>query len=136
MLTIRLTKGVTGGFMPAIARKKVVIEKNSQVQISNWEDNVSASATVNDGSIEAKIQEIVHKVSKLPTEIPIGAQDIYGFDVMIEIISGNKLLWKNVPNQGCNIIPSEVQPDAEQVETFQNAMEAILNMADYHAVVK
>jgi hypothetical protein len=141
MTTIRLVEGVVGGFMPAVPRKQILIEiEGGQVHIEKHVKSNAANAvdgyvqtksTVEAQQVQATVDHCISTLKSLPLESPAGSQDVYKQDVSI-FVETDGFTWANVPNQGCDIQESSVQPSSAQIEHFKQIIQKITQLADSH----
>jgi hypothetical protein len=140
MTVIRLVEGVVGGFIQAVPRKQIIIE--TEEGIVRIEKYVKSSAEESkDGYLftqnsapetvetNEEIESFVKGLSLLPTEEPIGCQDIYKQDISC-FVESKGIRWANCVNQGCDIAESKVTPTQAQIEQFKSIIQKISHFAD------
>lgn len=134
--------------MPAIPRLSVIIDVSptGSITITRSVKADSQAAKANDGYLVYKnnvtdpsVSELVSSTigifSTLPMESPRGGEDVYKFDTSINIISQKSgFNWQNLPNQGCDVVPSTVKPTDAQKKAFKDTVDKIINLAEKHAV--
>ena len=135
-IQITIVKGVVGGFVAPTPTLHIIMEtvtenkKDKVLEITHStlapeaDNAVEGYVTVKksislegDGQKLAMLQGWLTTVSTLPTEEPIGCEDVYELDTVIQIVSPT-LRWQNTPNQGCNSTPSLKKPSEAQKATF------------------
>jgi hypothetical protein len=141
MTTIKLVEGVVGGFMPAVPRKQILIEIDGptvtiEKHLKSTDEKavdgyLTTKATLETTKIKAEIDSFVSSVRVLPTEQPLGSQDIYQQDISI-FVESDGFRWANVPNQGCDIQESTVKPTQAQKDQFKAIVQKIHQLADSH----
>ncbi|KAJ3213104.1 hypothetical protein HK099_007568 [Clydaea vesicula] len=141
MSRITITHGVVGGFMPPVPKKSAIIqvEDNGELSVTynvkkdNSKEYNTFSGTVKDNSFVSFIDTLVSTFKTLPREDPPMSEDIYRFDHCISIDDGKGFRWENMPNQGCSVGRSTVQPTEEQRKQFKEACDGLFNLASSHA---
>lgn len=68
-------------------------------------------------------------LSQLPVEEPVGCEDVYGFDTVIQLVSPT-LKWQNTPNQGCNSSPSSRVPSEKEKEEFKKLVDDLYSFCN------
>lgn len=141
-IQITIVKGVVGGFVAPTPTLHIIMETvagkkkdGEQVAHKALEITHSTLAPEADNAVEgyvtvkrsislegdgqklAMLEGWLATVSTLPTEEPIGCEDVYELDTVIQIVSPT-LRWQNTPNQGCNSTPSLKKPSTAQKATF------------------
>ncbi|RDB24398.1 hypothetical protein Hypma_008372 [Hypsizygus marmoreus] len=134
--SLRLQKGITGGFAPPTPDAIHTITKasnNPSLLIASairptgtpsLLDAASQSLDASDAQTEALVTELHSILKELPTEQPPGSEDIYGLDTSIAWGSED-LQWNNAGPQGCGGGTSSVQATEEQKEKFRRAVEIV-----------
>ncbi|KAJ4490305.1 hypothetical protein J3R30DRAFT_3420766 [Lentinula aciculospora] len=142
--SLRLQKGITGGFAPPtpsfIATITRPVDSDTlNITLASRPDGTpdlqsfaprtlgySAQATGSSLSTEALVDELYGILKELPTEQPPGSEDIYGLDTSI-FWGSDDLQWINGGMNGVNGQPgsSTVQPSLEQKAHFKRAVEIV-----------
>ncbi|KAH7193972.1 uncharacterized protein B0J16DRAFT_381842 [Fusarium flagelliforme] len=130
--SVRLQKGITGGFAPPTPSLIIIIDasnNNLSISIAKREDGTpdlapSASKIIDFAEHEAVIDELHSILKGLPTEQPPGSEDIYRLDTSIAWQSDDIEWWNGGP-QGCGGGESFVNADEEQRKNFMRAVEII-----------
>ncbi|KAG4429316.1 hypothetical protein IFR05_015200 [Cadophora sp. M221] len=76
------------------------------------------------------IDQIYNILKELPTEQPVGSEDIYGLDTGINWSDGDGWTWSNGGPEGCGSEFSEVQVGKGQKEEFGEVVKLILNIVN------
>ncbi|KAJ3979007.1 hypothetical protein F5890DRAFT_1421945 [Lentinula detonsa] len=142
--SLRLQKGITGGFAPPtpsfIATITRPIDSDSlNITSASRPDGTpelqsfapktltlghAAQLTGVSTSAEALIDELHGILKQLPTEQPPGSEDIYGLDTSI-FWGSDDLQWVNGGMNGVNGQPGSVQATPEQKAQFKRAVEIV-----------
>ncbi|KAJ3827902.1 hypothetical protein F5880DRAFT_1534074 [Lentinula raphanica] len=142
--SLRLQKGITGGFAPPtpsfIATITRPVDSDSlNITSASRPDGtpelqsfapktLAHSAQLNgaSASADALVDELHGILKELPTEQPPGSEDIYGLDTSI-FWGSDDLQWMNGGMNGVTGQPgsSSVQPTAEQKALFKRAVEIV-----------
>jgi len=130
--------GITGGFAPPTPDAIHTItkaENNTHLLISSA---IREIGTPNLGSFAPKsllassphtdtatlVDELHGILKELPTEMPVGSEDIYGMDVSIAWGSED-LMWCNGGPEGCGGGASTVQATEEEKRKFSRAVQIV-----------
>ncbi|CAG8434087.1 5288_t:CDS:2 [Diversispora eburnea] len=140
MFRIVLTEGIVGGFKPATVRRRVEIEgdENGGVIInitpkSKGEDDIVLRGVLTSQQVGAFVNDTKTILTGLPTENPMGGQDIYGFDTSIEFYSDG-FEWRNGGPEGCGGEESEFSPTPQQKALFQELVQKIISISEQYAI--
>jgi len=160
--SIVLTEGIVGGIvLPHVRQRVIVVSENGKhtllvlkqqtlVPIEDRFEYAPATyhrGTLTDMQLEGLRKDIAkHGLWKLPTEIPLGCQDIYKLDTSIVIrdsdksiiLDGGKFVirdrvkfWRNGGPSGCTDHGvSKVQPTEKQRSQFKNVVVVLKKVAD------
>ncbi|GLB38851.1 hypothetical protein LshimejAT787_0600130 [Lyophyllum shimeji] len=135
--SLRLQKGIVGGFAPAIPDAIHTVTKpisashltiTSAVRPSGQPSLRESFAPKNipaaHSDTDALVAELHGILKELPMEKPPGSEDIYGMNTSIAWGSDD-LEWCNGGPQGCGGGKSEVQPTEEQKAKFRRAVDIV-----------
>ncbi|KZO98065.1 hypothetical protein CALVIDRAFT_562456 [Calocera viscosa TUFC12733] len=135
-----LQKGIAGGFAPptpsavytltASPENPTVVLAQSQTREdgSPYLSEAAAPKAVEKSSAQSKLDELYSILKELPTEQPIGSEDIYGLDTSI-FFGSSDLEWRNGGPQGCGGGQSEVQASSQQKALFKRAVDIVESLA-------
>lgn len=133
---LELITGITGGFAPPTPSAIHTIQamaKQPTLDISSsfrpdgtahLQDALSKSLK-HDDHTTGLVDELQTILKTIPTESPVGSEDIYGMDTSIAFM-GPDFMWMNGGPQGCGGGVSTVQATAEDKAQFKRAV-AIVN---------
>lgn len=79
------------------------------------------------------MEQIKNQLQQLPTEEPVGSQDIYGQDVSISFFSDD-FQWSNGGPEGCSQGESSTQATPEQKEKFKELVDIVKGLGQQYAV--
>ncbi|KIK52974.1 hypothetical protein GYMLUDRAFT_179561 [Collybiopsis luxurians FD-317 M1] len=133
--SLRLQKGITGGFAPPTPSFIATITRTENADTLNISSASRADGTPDLGSFapkssdttesaEAWMDELHGILKKLPTEQPPGSEDIYGLDTSI-FWGSDDLQWFNGGMSGVSGGPGSVQATPEQKAQFKRAVEIV-----------
>jgi len=115
---------VTGGFAPpdptAIKSVSCTPETNF-LQITSSSSNLAQTSVPKDASVDALVKELQSILKTIPTEDPVGSEDIYGLGISI-MWGSDDLEWRNFGPQGCGGL-STVQATDEHKAKFKRAVD-------------
>ncbi|KAF7630606.1 hypothetical protein F9C07_11315 [Aspergillus flavus] len=138
--TIRLQKGIRGGFAPPTPTAILSLAKdadNSYISIyesirpdggSGLEDKPERTVDSSD-EVEGLVTELYEILQDLPLESPPGSEDIYGKDISISW-SSDDFAWCNGGQQGCVGGDSDVRPSETERHKFTRAVEIVNKLVD------
>lgn len=136
--SLRLQKGITGGFAPAIPNAIYTITRpknQTTLNVSCAERSPGtpslqelAPKALSHLDAETLIDELHSILKKLPMESPPGSEDIYGLNISIAWGSDD-LMWCNGGPEGCGGV-SQVKASEEQKMQFKRAVEIIEQIAN------
>ncbi|KAI8149526.1 hypothetical protein BJV82DRAFT_662822 [Fennellomyces sp. T-0311] len=136
-----LREGITGGFAPPTVRKHIEIKGDSasgatllhaNLQPGSKTDYVTQTGAVSTEQIFILLQTVKAQLQELPTEDPVGSEDIYGLDTSI-LFYADGFQWGNGGREGCVGGESTRQATDEQKQTFAALVELISNFGAQHA---
>ncbi|KAL0945579.1 hypothetical protein HGRIS_014739 [Hohenbuehelia grisea] len=132
--SIRLQKGITGGFAPPTPDAIHTLDKSQtdslvRITSAHRSDGTPSLGDAVPKSLDAShaddlVEELHGILSSIPTESPPGSQDIYGLDTGIAFACGD-FMWYNGGPQGCGGGESFVQPTSEDKAKFARAVEIV-----------
>ncbi|KAG5659491.1 hypothetical protein KAF25_002050 [Fusarium avenaceum] len=133
--TIRLQRGITGGFTPVSpsAIYSISKEPDSEVTVASLVKEAGRSLpeiptekTISSTQTNDLVNELETILKAIPTESPQYSEDIYGLDTGI-IWRSDDFEWSNKAPEGCGGGPgaSKVQATDGQREKFKRAVEII-----------
>ncbi|KNG90621.1 hypothetical protein ANOM_001347 [Aspergillus nomiae NRRL 13137] len=134
--SIRLQKGITGGFAPPTPSAILQLVKSagdSNIIISEavrpdgqpgLQQQPEKTLDASDGEAESLVTELYEILKDLPLEIPPGSEDIYRMDTSIAWGSED-LVWHNGGPQGCVRATSDVQPSETERAGFRRAVDIV-----------
>ncbi|KAI8903196.1 hypothetical protein EDD86DRAFT_250602 [Gorgonomyces haynaldii] len=131
-MQIRLVKGVTGGFVAPTPEFQILVDYNPTTKQFKIERAVKSGSDYKTTETSAKehlalVEQTVaelQSLNQLPIEQPVGAQDIYRFDMSLSV-QGDGFYWQNTPNQGCDIQESPL-PSDDQRQHFKRLCDLII----------
>ncbi|KAB8217100.1 hypothetical protein BDV33DRAFT_177733 [Aspergillus novoparasiticus] len=138
--TIRLQKGIQGGFAPPTPTAILILAKdadNSYITIyesirpddgAGMEDKPERTLNSSD-EVEGLVTELYKILQDLPLEDPPGSEDIYGKDISISW-SSDDFVWCNGGQQGCVGADSDVRPSETQRRKFTRAVDIVRELVD------
>jgi hypothetical protein len=132
---ISLFLGITGGFAPPTPNAIYTVTRpkdHSTLNITCAErptgtpslQDLAPKSRPHDADAEKLVEELHGILKQLPTEVPMGSEDIYGMDTSIAWGSDD-LMWCNGGPAGCGGGKSSVQPTQEQKKSFRRAVEIV-----------
>ncbi|KXN81991.1 hypothetical protein AN958_03338 [Leucoagaricus sp. SymC.cos] len=133
--SLRLQKGIKGGFAPPIPDHIYTLTKasaKSDLLIASakrepgqpsLQDLLPKNVPHTDDN-EKLVEELHGILRELPMENPPGSEDIYGLDTSIAWGSED-LEWCNGGPEGCGGGKSSIQATAEQKEKFKRAVDIV-----------
>ncbi|KAI9278033.1 hypothetical protein BY458DRAFT_503580 [Sporodiniella umbellata] len=138
---IVLREGITGGFVGPVIKQAVEIKGDhtgASVMHSTLKPDSKADYNTLAGDAPAKdITQLVEllrgQLSELPTEKPIGSQDIYGQDISLTFLSED-FQWSNGGPEGCSQGESSVQATQEQKDRFKELVSLVKGTGQQFAV--
>ena len=127
--------GITGGFAPPTPSAVYTVTASPQQSAYAITSQIrpDGTPTLQDAlpkslaptsETSALVDELEGILRTIPTEIPVGSQDIYGMDVGLAYGSAN-LEWFNGGPAGCGVGESSVQASAEDKKKFARAVEIV-----------
>ncbi|KAB8207205.1 hypothetical protein P875_00095249 [Aspergillus parasiticus SU-1] len=138
--TIRLQKGIQGGFAPPTPSAILMLAKeadNSYITIyesirpddgADMEDKPEKTLNSSD-EVEGLVTELYMILQGLPLESPSGSEDIYGKDISI-LWSSDDFSWCNGGQQGCVGAHSDVRPSETHRRMFTRAVDIVRELVD------
>ncbi|CAO3668548.1 unnamed protein product [Rhizopus stolonifer] len=137
---IVLREGITGGFVGPVIKQAVEINGDpSGVNVMHSTLKPDTRADYNTLSGGASFEEVSSlfgllkdQLSRLPTEQPVGSQDIYGQDISITFLTED-FQWSNGGPEGCSQGESSVQATPEQKEIFKELVSLIKGIGQQFA---
>ncbi|CAO3586900.1 unnamed protein product [Absidia cylindrospora] len=141
MFQIVLREGITGGFVGPTVKQAVEIRgdnsgaiiSHANLKPSSKTDYVTQVGQLTGDEANALINTLGEQLSQLPTEEPVGSEDIYGFDTSITFLAEN-FQWQNGGPEGCTRNPSSVQASPEQKQKFQELTQSLINLGQQYAI--
>ncbi|KAH6711172.1 hypothetical protein BKA61DRAFT_110933 [Leptodontidium sp. MPI-SDFR-AT-0119] len=140
--TIRLQVGITGGFAPPSPSAIHTITRDpssphltidSLARASGSPDQELVPKPTKHLLVQSYSEQIDHVYSvlrELPTEEPVGSEDIYGLDTGVTWSDGDGWTWRNGSPEGCGIDFSDVQVGREQKEKFRAVVKLVLEIVN------
>ncbi|OGM48970.1 hypothetical protein ABOM_003115 [Aspergillus bombycis] len=134
--TIRLQKGIQGGFAPPTPSAILTLVKSaesSNIIVSQAtrpdgqpgiQQQPEKALDASDGDVESLVTELYGILKDLPMEDPAGSEDIYQLDTSITWGSDD-LEWYNGGPQGCGGDQSDIQPSKAQQAKFRRAVDVV-----------
>ena len=128
--------GITGGFAPPTPNAIFTVMRSPQrpdLQVTtavradgtpSLQDAAPKSLSASDAKTIALVDELHNILKTIPTESPIGSEDIYKLDTSIAFGSGD-FTWMNGGPDGCGGGKSTVQPTEEDRAKFKRAVEIV-----------
>ncbi|KAI0633928.1 hypothetical protein C8Q77DRAFT_1108506 [Trametes polyzona] len=142
--SLRLQRGITGGFAPPTPEAIVTITSIPTQNLLNitsavrpkgtptLQDAAPKSVPASDPDTTALVSELKSILSSIPTESPPGSEDIYGLDTSIAFGSDD-FFWQNGGPQGCGGGESSVKPTEEERAKFKRAVEIVEKLTEKEA---
>ncbi|OSC99756.1 hypothetical protein PYCCODRAFT_1372360 [Trametes coccinea BRFM310] len=134
--SLRLQRGITGGFAPPTPEAIVTITGIPSQNLLNitsahrpkgtpsLQDAVPKSISATDAHTTALVNELKGILKSIPTESPPGSEDIYGLDTSIAF-GCDEFMWQNGGPQGCGTGQSSVQATDEDKAKFKRAVQIV-----------
>ncbi|CAG8685692.1 8693_t:CDS:2 [Ambispora leptoticha] len=137
---IQLTEGIVGGFKPPTVRRVIEINGDpsggfvQQSILDGRDDYRVQSGEISSQELNALVTDLRTTLKELPTEFPIGGQDIYGFDTSIHIQTEDGFEWRNGGPEGCTEHESKIKPTEAQKAIFQELISKISGVGQRFAL--
>ncbi|KAG0744925.1 hypothetical protein G6F57_008902 [Rhizopus arrhizus] len=139
---IILREGITGGFAGPVVKQVVDIKGDStgaSIMQSTLKANsktdyhtLAGSASIDD--LSYLLQLLKSQLSSLPTEQPVGSEDIYGQDISISFFTDN-FQWSNGGPEGCSQGgKSSVKATSEDKEKFKELVSLLKGIGEQFAI--
>jgi hypothetical protein len=121
---ISMRVGIVGGIKAPTVKLQIDIEadKIRMMRLENGKEVVT-TGVIPEKELEELLKDM-QKVWDLPTEDPVGGEDIYGLDTSISIERGEKK-WRNGGPGGCVHSASKVHPTEEQKKLFEKLVDRL-----------
>ncbi|KAG2226180.1 hypothetical protein INT45_003325 [Circinella minor] len=138
-----LREGITGGFASPTVKKVIEIKGDSNsgatllhanLKPESKNDYVTQTGAVSTEQITTLLSAIKDQLQNLPTEEPVGSEDIYGLDTSI-LFFADGFQWGNGGPEGCTGGESTRQATPEQKQIFASLVELINNFGTQHATI-
>ncbi|KAE8343844.1 hypothetical protein BDV24DRAFT_128313 [Aspergillus arachidicola] len=138
--TIRLQKGIVGGFAPPTPSAILKLTKNAEDSYTivneairsddgpGMEHKPERTLDASD-KVESLVTGLYEILQDLPLESPPGSEDIYGKDISISW-SSDDFAWCNGGQQGCVGVGSDVRPSETQRNKFTRAVDIVRELVD------
>ncbi|KAI8886730.1 hypothetical protein K501DRAFT_321740 [Backusella circina FSU 941] len=139
---IALREGLVGGFVGPTIRQYVQVQGDSSgasitqstLKPGSQNDYSTFAGGASTEDLSSVLELLKEKLRGLPTEDPVGSEDIYGEDIALAFMSDD-LEWVNGGPQGCSGSgTSNVQATQEQKETFKSIVEIVRGLGQQYAV--
>ncbi|CAO3618826.1 unnamed protein product [Mucor hiemalis] len=136
-----LREGITGGFAGPTVKEVVDIKgDNSGATIMQASLKPSSKTDYNTQAggasyedLSGLLEQIKNQLQQLPTEEPVGSQDIYGQDISISFFSDD-FQWSNGGPEGCSQGESNTQATPEQKEKFKELVDIVKGLGQQYAI--
>ncbi|KAH7336436.1 hypothetical protein BKA65DRAFT_506440 [Rhexocercosporidium sp. MPI-PUGE-AT-0058] len=140
--TLRLQVGITGGFAPPSPSAIHTITRDPsspQLTINSLhrtpgspDHQLTPQPTKNlpVKDYNTQIEQIYSILKELPTEEPVGSEDIYGLDTGVSWSSGDGWKWSNGGPEGCGSEMSDVQVGKEEKVKFGEVVRLVIEIAE------
>ncbi|KAI9255727.1 hypothetical protein BDA99DRAFT_517494 [Phascolomyces articulosus] len=136
-----LREGITGGFAGPTVKKVIEIKGDSSsgatllhanLQPGTKADYVTQTGSVSTEQLTTLLSTVKEQLQSLPTEDPIGSEDIYGLDTSI-LFFADGFQWGNGGPEGCTGGESTKQATPEQKQIFATLVELISTFGTQYA---
>ncbi|RUP50916.1 hypothetical protein BC936DRAFT_137119 [Jimgerdemannia flammicorona] len=136
---IQCKQGIVGGIVAPTVKQLVEIEGDktgATVRFSTRKarrEYNTLKGEISGQEVQTLVSDLRSELHNLPTEQPVGAQDIYGFDISISF-DWNDFHWQNGGPEGCVQFTSSVQPTVAQKQKFKELVDRILEVGKKFAI--
>ncbi|KAI8973798.1 hypothetical protein BDF20DRAFT_837696 [Mycotypha africana] len=136
-----LREGIVGGFAGPIVNQVVDIKGDSSgamIMHATLKPDTKADYHTQAGGASAEelsdfLDRLKAQLKELPTEDPVGSEDIYGEDVSLSFFS-DEFQWSNGGPEGCTQGESNKKATPEQKEKFKELVKLVKNVGQQYAV--
>ncbi|KAG2196719.1 hypothetical protein INT47_009629 [Mucor saturninus] len=136
-----LRDGITGGFAGPTIKQVVDIQgDNSGASITqatlkpqSKTDYHTQTGGVSAEQLSSLLDLLKQELQALPTEDPVGSEDIYGQDISLSFFSDD-FQWSNGGPEGCSQGESTTKASDEQKEKFKEIVQMVKGLGDQYAV--
>ncbi|KAL1936088.1 hypothetical protein VTP01DRAFT_222 [Rhizomucor pusillus] len=135
-------EGIAGGFVGPTVKQVVEIRGDggsgatilyADLKPDSKNDYFTQTGVVSTEQIATLFSTVKEQLQQLPTEEPVGSQDIYGLDTSIMFYT-NDFQWRNGGPEGCTGGESSRQPTPEQKQIFAALVDQIRSFGKQYAV--
>ncbi|KAL9540174.1 hypothetical protein PS6_010884 [Mucor atramentarius] len=136
-----LREGIVGGFAGPTVKQVVDIKGDNNgatvmhatLKPESKNDYHTQSGGASIEELSSLLDTLKQQLQELPTEQPIGSQDIYGQDISLSFFSDD-FQWSNGGPEGCSQGESQVQATPEQKEKFKELVNMVKGLGQQYAV--
>ncbi|KAG2203529.1 hypothetical protein INT46_011434 [Mucor plumbeus] len=136
-----LREGVVGGFVGPTLRQMVdikgdnsgatIMQATLKPESKNDYHTLAGGASIEE--VSSLLDTLKQQLQSLPTEEPVGSEDIYGQDISLSFFSDD-FQWSNGGPDGCAQGESQTQATPEQKEKFKELVNLVKGLGQQYAV--